>query len=59
MAAALGGVLIYTSSPVTVVIAQDLAPHAPAAGSGMVLGVTAAVGGALYIAIGNSRSSPA
>jgi len=34
LAAALGGTLIYTSSPVMVVAAQDLAPHARAAASG-------------------------
>jgi FSR family fosmidomycin resistance protein-like MFS transporter len=50
--AATAGLLIYTSSPVKVVIAQDLAPHAPAAASGMILGMTSAVAGALYIALG-------
>jgi MFS transporter, FSR family, fosmidomycin resistance protein len=44
-------VLIYTSSPVKVVVAQDLAPHAPAAASGMILGMTSAVAGVLYIAL--------
>jgi FSR family fosmidomycin resistance protein-like MFS transporter len=56
-AAATAGVLIYTSSPVKVVIAQDLAPHAPAAASGMILGMTSAVAGALYIALGQIQQT--
>jgi FSR family fosmidomycin resistance protein-like MFS transporter len=50
-------VLIFTSSPVKVVVAQDLAPHAPAAASGMILGVTAGVAGALYIALGRFQET--
>jgi FSR family fosmidomycin resistance protein-like MFS transporter len=56
-AAALAGVLIYTSSPVKVIVAQDLAPHAPAAASGMVLGMTSAVAGSLYIALGRLQAA--
>ena len=56
-AAAAAGVLIYTSSPVKVVIAQDLAPHAPAAASGMILGMTSAVAGALYIVLGRLQEA--
>lgn len=52
MAAAAAGALIYTSSPIKVVVAQDLAPEAPAAAAGMVLGVTAGVAGTLYIGLG-------
>jgi FSR family fosmidomycin resistance protein-like MFS transporter len=52
IAAAAGGALLYTSSPVTVVVAQDLAPRAPAAAAGMVLGVAVAVAGAFYVALG-------
>ncbi|MBF8193230.1 MFS transporter [Nonomuraea sp. K274] len=51
-AAALAGVLLYMSSPINVVIAQDLAPDAPATATGMVLGVSVAVAGALYVALG-------
>ncbi|TMR09684.1 MFS transporter [Nonomuraea turkmeniaca] len=40
------------SSPINVVIAQDLAPDAPASAAGMVLGVSVAVAGALYVALG-------
>lgn len=44
-------------SPVKVVVAQDLAPHAPAAASGMVLGMTAAVAGTLYIGLGRLQEA--
>jgi FSR family fosmidomycin resistance protein-like MFS transporter len=52
LAAALGGALLYTSSPVMVVAAQDLAPQAPAAAAGVVLGVTTGIAGGLYVALG-------
>ncbi|MGW2160191.1 MFS transporter [Nonomuraea sp. NPDC001699] len=52
LAAALAGALLYVGSPVTVVIAQDLAPGEPASAAGMVLGVSAAAAGALYAALG-------
>jgi MFS family permease len=57
VAAALGGVLLYTSSPVMVVAAQDLAPQTPAAASGVVLGLTTGVAGALYIALGRLQET--
>lgn len=57
VAVAAAGVLIYMSSPVKVIVAQDLAPHAPAAASGMILGVTSAVAGALYVALGRFQES--
>jgi FSR family fosmidomycin resistance protein-like MFS transporter len=56
-AAGLAGALIYTSSPVTVVVAQDLAPHAPAAASGMIIGMTSAVAGVLYIGLGRLQQA--
>ncbi|WP_160150675.1 MFS transporter [Nonomuraea solani] len=52
IAALLAGALLYVGSPITVVIAQDLAPGAPASAAGMVLGVSAALAGALYVALG-------
>lgn len=52
VAAILAGALLYVSSPINVVIAQDLAPDAPASAAGMVLGVSVAVAGALYVALG-------
>ena len=57
IAAAAAGTLIYTSSPVKVVVAQDLAPHSPAAASGMILGMTSAVAGALYIGLGRLQEA--
>ena len=56
-ATAIAGVLIYTPSPVKVVIAQDLAPHAPAAASGMVIGMTSAIAGALYVGLGRLQEA--
>jgi FSR family fosmidomycin resistance protein-like MFS transporter len=57
VAAALGGVLLYTSSPVMVVAAQDLTPHTPASASGVVLGLTTGVAGALYVALGKLQEA--
>lgn len=56
-AAAFAGMLLYMSSPVKVVVAQDLAPQAPAAAAGMVLGVTAGVAGAIYIGLGRLQEA--
>jgi FSR family fosmidomycin resistance protein-like MFS transporter len=56
-AAAAAGALLYTSSPVTVVVAQDLAPQAPAAASGMIVGMTSAVAGVLYVGLGRLQQS--
>ncbi|WP_188195965.1 MFS transporter [Nonomuraea sp. SYSU D8015] len=52
VAAILAGVLLYISSPINVVIAQDLAPDAPATAAGMVLGMSVAASGVLYVALG-------
>jgi FSR family fosmidomycin resistance protein-like MFS transporter len=57
IAAAAAGVLIYTSSPVKVVVAQDLAPRAPAAAAGMILGTTAAIAGAIYLLLGRIQET--
>jgi MFS family permease len=57
VAAAVGGVLLYTSSPVMVVAAQDLAPQTPAAASGVVLGLSTGVAGALYVAFGKLQET--
>jgi FSR family fosmidomycin resistance protein-like MFS transporter len=40
-----------------VVAAQDLAPQSPAAASGVVLGLTTGVAGALYIALGKLQET--
>ncbi|MEU1389621.1 MULTISPECIES: hypothetical protein [unclassified Nonomuraea] len=57
LAAALAGALLYVGSPITVVIAQDLAPGEPASAAGMVLGVSAAAAGALYAALGRLQEA--
>ena len=44
--------LLYTSSSVMVVAAQDLATQPPAAASGVVVGLTTGVAGALHVALG-------
>jgi FSR family fosmidomycin resistance protein-like MFS transporter len=54
---AIAGVLIYTSSPVKVVVAQELAPTAPAAAAGMILGTTAAIAGVIYIDLGRVQQA--
>lgn len=51
-ATALAGALLYVGSPIIVVIAQDLAPGEPASAAGMILGMSAATAGALYVALG-------
>lgn len=49
---ALAGLFSNASIPLLVVSAQDLAPHAVATASGMLMGFTWGVAGVLYIAIG-------
>jgi FSR family fosmidomycin resistance protein-like MFS transporter len=58
VAVALAGLFIYTSSPVKVVVAQELAPEAPATAAGMVLGLTAGIAGVLYVGIGKLQERP-
>ena len=57
LASAAAGALLFVPSSVKVVIAQELAPHSPAAASGMILGVSSAVAGALYIALGRLQET--
>jgi FSR family fosmidomycin resistance protein-like MFS transporter len=52
VSAGLAGMLIYTGSPVKVVVAQDLAPKEPASASGVVLGVGMGIAGLLYVGVG-------
>jgi FSR family fosmidomycin resistance protein-like MFS transporter len=49
---AAAGLLLYISSPVKVVVAQDLAPQEPASVAGVVLGTSTGVAGLLYIGLG-------
>ncbi len=49
---ALAGGLVYASLPHMILSAQDLAPHAMGAASGMLMGFTSGVAGVLYIGVG-------
>jgi MFS transporter, FSR family, fosmidomycin resistance protein len=48
----LAGALVHASVPLLVVSAQDLAPHAVATASGILMGFTIGVAGILYIGVG-------
>jgi MFS transporter, FSR family, fosmidomycin resistance protein len=52
VAVVIAGVFTYGSGPLLVVIAQNLAPQAAAAASGMLIGVSAGVAALLYVGIG-------
>jgi FSR family fosmidomycin resistance protein-like MFS transporter len=49
---ALGGALVYASFPLLIMAAQDLAPHAVATATGMLMGLSTGIAGLLYIGIG-------
>lgn len=49
---ALAGMLTNAGLPLMLVTAQDLAPHAVAAASGMLMGLTSGTAGLLYIGVG-------
>lgn len=51
-ALALAGALSYAPMPLLVVSAQDLAPRAAAAASGMLVGVSVGLAAALYVGVG-------
>lgn len=57
LSVALAGALLYASSPLMIVTAQDLAPHAVATASGMLIGFTAGVAGLLYIGVGRLQEA--
>ena len=52
VAVALAGGLVYASWPHMILSAQDLAPHAMGAASGMLMGFTSGVAGVLYVGVG-------
>lgn len=52
VAVALAGGLVYASLPHMILSAQDLAPHAMGAASGMLMGFTSGVAGLLYVGVG-------
>lgn len=47
-----GGALTYAGVPLLVVTAQDLAPRSAAAAAGMLLGLSSALAGLLYLGVG-------
>lgn len=49
---AMAGMLVNAGLPLLLVTAQDLAPHAVATASGMLMGLTSGTAGLLYIGIG-------
>ncbi len=49
---ALSGMLVNGGLPIMVVAAQDMAPHAIATASGMMMGLTWGTAGVLYLAVG-------
>ena len=54
---ALAGGLVYASLPHMILSAQDLAPHAMGAASGMLMGFTSGVAGVLYIVVGRLQET--
>lgn len=55
LAVMLAGGLLNAGLPLMIVTAQDLAPHAAAAASGMLMGFSGGVAGVLYIGIGRMQ----
>lgn len=51
------GGLVYASLPHMILSAQDLAPHAMGAASGMLMGFTSGVAGVLYIVVGRLQET--
>lgn len=52
LSAGMSGLLLYVSSPVKVVVAQELSPDAPASAAGVILGLSTALGAVVYIGVG-------
>jgi FSR family fosmidomycin resistance protein-like MFS transporter len=57
LAVILAGALIHTGSPLLIISAQDLAPHAIATASGMLMGLTTGTAGVLYIGVGRLQEA--
>lgn len=54
---AAAGLLLYISSPIKVVVAQDLAPTEPASVAGIVRGTSTGIAGLLYIGLGQIQGT--
>ena len=52
VAGAITGFMLYASQPLLIVAAQTLAPHAPTAAAGLVIGIGSGIAGLLYIGSG-------
>lgn len=57
LAVALAGALVYANLPHMILSAQDLAPHAMGAASGMLMGFSSGVAGLLYVGIGRLQEA--
>jgi FSR family fosmidomycin resistance protein-like MFS transporter len=57
LAVALAGALVYANLPHMILSAQDLAPHAMGAASGMLMGFSSGVAGLLYIGVGKLQET--
>lgn len=53
---AITGFMLYASQPLLIVAAQALAPHAPTAAAGLVIGIGSGIAGLLYIGSGALQS---
>lgn len=56
IAGAITGFMLYASQPLLIVAAQTLAPHAPTAAAGLVIGVGSGIAGLLYVGSGAIQS---
>lgn len=54
---AMAGMLVNAGLPLMLVTAQDLAPHAVATASGMLMGLTSGTAGLLYIGVGRLQEA--
>jgi len=52
VASAVAGALVYANQPLLIVAAQNAAPETPAAAAGIVIGISHAAAGTIYIAVG-------
>lgn len=56
IAGAITGFMLYASQPLLIVAAQALAPHAPTAAAGLVIGIGTGIAGLLYVGSGALQS---
>lgn len=56
IAGAITGFMLYASQPLLIVAAQALAPHAPTAAAGLIIGIGSGIAGLLYVGSGALQS---